>query len=329
MNEALLVLDHVKLNFNPTGLLILNVAIGFIMFGVALEMRIKRFKQIIYKPKAVLVGVFSQFVVLPLLTFLLVLILQPTPSVALGMILVAACPGGNVSNFISSLAKGNIELSVSLTAIATILAVIMTPLNFALYGEWYVHVYNNMNATAMLRPIDIDIWQVFQTVFILLGVPVLLGLFVHYRFPRTTYKALKYIKIASTVLFVAIVIGMLSNNMSYFLKYIHLVFLIVLAHNALALFSGYSMGRIFKLKPINRRTIAIETGIQNSGLALALIFNPKIFPTDLELGGMAYIAAWWGIWHILSGLTIARFLSRRDYAKNTTASNETAMEQTP
>jgi BASS family bile acid:Na+ symporter len=308
MQEALQVLDTIRLNFSPGGLLILNIIIGLLMFGVALEMRIKRFRQVLRKPKSILVGVFSQFILLPLATFLLVLLIKPSPAVALGMILVASCPGGNVSNFISSLAKGNIELSVSLTAIATILAVFMTPINFALYGQWYVDFYNQINASTMLRPINIDIWQVFQTVFILLGIPIILGLIIHYRFPRTTYKSLKYV----------IVIIMIANNLEYFLKYVHLVFLIVLVHNALALITGFSMASIFRLPKTNKRSITIETGIQNSGLALALIFNPKIFPTDLELGGMTFIAAFWGIWHILSGLFIAGFFRRKDLrAKHT------------
>lgn len=309
MQEALSVLDSLQLNFSPGGLLILNITIGFIMFGVALEMRIKKFKTVLRHPKPVIVGVFSQFILLPLITFLIVLLIRPTPAVALGMILVSACPGGNVSNFISSLAKGNIELSVSLTAIATMAAIFMTPLNFALYGGWYVDFYNNLHAASMLRPIEIEFWQIFQTVFILLGIPVILGLFVHYRFPRTTYKSIKYIKTISIILFVGIIAGMLSNNFDYFLKYIHLVILIVLFHNAMAFITGWSISSVFMLERPDRRSITIETGIQNSGLALALLFNPKIFPPDLKLGGMAFIAAWWGIWHILAGLGVAGVLN--------------------
>ncbi len=312
MQGALEVLDTIRLNFSSGGLLILNIIIGILMFGVALEMRLKRFRQVLRKPKSIIIGVVSQFLLLPLATFLLVIIIKPTPAVALGMILVASCPGGNVSNFISSLAKGNIELSVSLTAIATILAVFMTPINFALYGQWYVDFYNQVNASAMLRPINIDIWQVFQTVFILLGIPIILGLTFHYRFPRATYKALKYVKISSLTIFTIIVFVMITNNLEYFFKYVHLVFFIVLIHNALAFIVGFITASVFKLDKANIRSITIETGIQNSGLALALIFNPKIFPTDLNLGGMTFIAALWGIWHILSGLMIATFFRSRD-----------------
>lgn len=330
MSEALLVLDNIRLNFSPTGLLFLNIIIGFLMFGVALEMRIKKFKTILKKPKTVLVGVLSQFVVLPALTFLLVVIIQPSPAVALGMILVAACPGGNISNFISSLAKANVELSVSLTAIATILAIIMTPINFALYGEWYVSIYNSMNASTLIRPINIDLWQVFQTVFILLGIPVILGISIHYRFPRTTYKAIKYVKTISVIIFIAIIFAMIGNNIAHIANYIHLIFFIVIIHNALALSTGFLLSSAFKIEKKNRRSITIETGIQNSGLALALIFNPKIFPADLELGGMAFIAAFWGIWHILSGLIMAfgfqKYDNRQKNNKNISIPNKAEAE---
>jgi BASS family bile acid:Na+ symporter len=102
-----------------------------------------------------------------------------------------------------------------------------------------------------------------------------------------------------------IVLLALAKNFDYFLQAIQYIFIIVLLHNALALGLGYSLGSIFRLNTANKKSIAIETGIQNSGLALALIFNPKIFPPDLAMGGMAIIAAWWGIWHIIAGLSIA------------------------
>ena len=111
-----------------------NIVIALIMFGVALDIRWRHFIDLLKNPKSVVVGAVSQFLLLPALTFLLVLIVKPTPTVALGMILVAACPGGNISNFMSYLAKGNTALSVSLTAVSTSLAVLMTPLNFTLWG---------------------------------------------------------------------------------------------------------------------------------------------------------------------------------------------------
>lgn len=311
MKEALLVLDHVRLNFSPGGLLFLNITIAFVMFGVALDIKIHHFKDVFMRPKSVITALISQFILLPAMTFLLILILKPSPTVALGMLLVAACPGGNISNFMTSLARGNVALSVSVTAVATIAATFMTPANFAFWGDLYMNFYEKSASSSLLRPIEIDFWQVVQTVFILLGIPVILGLFIAGKFPDLTQKIKKPIKKASIIVFVLFVIILLSANFTNFMKFIHLIFIIVLLHNGIALLTGFVFATILKRPRVDRRAITIETGIQNSGLALVLIFNPKIFPPELELGGMAVIAAWWGVWHIISGLTLATLWSRR------------------
>jgi len=311
MHSSLEVLDHVRLNFTPSSLILLNIALSFVMFGVALDIKLENFEEILRKPKAALVGIISQTFLLPAFTFLLVLLLNPTPTIALGMILVAACPGGNISNFISSMAHGNVALAISLTAISTSLAVFFTPFNFALWGGFYIDFYNAHTATGLLRPLEIDKYQMFQTVFILLGIPVFAGLLVAKKFPKFTQKIKKPINRGSLLFFVLMVIGMLSANFSQFISYVHLVFIFVLLQNGIAMSTGYFFGKLNKLSQTDQRTLAIETGIHNSGLALALIFNPKIFPPEMELGGMAIIAAWWGIWHIISGLAVAYFWSRK------------------
>jgi len=311
VKEALEVLDHVRLNFSPTGLFALNITIAFIMFGVALDIKIDHFKDVIMKPKSAIIGVISQFFLLPLVTFLFIIILNPTPTVALGMILIASCPGGNISNFMSAMAKGNVALSVSLTAVATLAATFMTPLNFAVWGKLFLKYYNNAGAGTYLVPIEIDFFQMVQTVVILLGVPVVLGLMFSQYMPKFTAKIKKPIRQLSILIFIGFVIILLTANFNHFMRFIHLVFLIVLIHNGLALLTGFSAGSIFKLPDMDKRTITIETGIQNSGLALVLMFNPKIFPPELELGGMTIIAAWWGVWHIISGLTISTIWSKK------------------
>jgi bile acid:Na+ symporter, BASS family len=311
MKEALEVLDNVRLNFSPSGLFFLNITIAFIMFGVALDIKLQHFKDVFMKPKSAFVGVLSQFFLLPAITFLFIILLNPTPTVALGMILIAACPGGNISNFMSAMAKGNVALSVSLTAIATLGATFMTPLNFALWGKLYLNNYNTSGAGSYLVPIEIDFLQMVQTVVILLGIPVVLGVLFSMYLPHTTAKIKKPIRQLSIIIFIAFVIILLSANFDHFMKFIHLVFIIVLIHNGLALATGFSAASLFKLSRFDRRTITIETGIQNSGLALVLMFNPKIFPPELELGGMTIIAAWWGVWHIISGLILSTLWSRK------------------
>jgi len=324
MSDTLQALDHIRLNFTPNSLHALNFAIGIVMFGVALEIKIQSFKDVVLSPKPVIIGFLSQFLVLPFLTFILIVALKDflTPTMALGMVLVAACPGGNISNFISSLAKGNVALSVSLTAIATLSAVILTPLNFAFWGKQVINLYESGTTSQLVPPLEIDIFQVFQTIFIILGLPLISGIIVNTKFPNFTKKVVKPIKKASVIIFTAIVIIALAKNIDHFINIIQYIFLIVLVHNALALLTGYSLASIFKLSEPNRRSITIETGIQNSSLALVLIFNPKIFPPELELGGMAIIAAWWGIWHMIAGLGIASYWgsSFRFFKKKTASS---------
>ncbi len=302
MRESLEVLDSIKLNFNAEGLFLLNFTIAFVMFGVALGLKFDNFKEVIAKPKSALVGIVSQFVLLPAMTYLLILVIQPSYSVAMGMILVAACPGGNVSNFITSLARGNTELSVSLTGIADLSAIVMTPLNFAFWAG----IYNSFSTDAVTH-ITVDTMEMLNLFVFLLGIPVILGMFFSSYFPQITKKIIKPIKIISILIFLSYIIGALSLNLKYFLLHIHLIFVIVLIHNLLAFTIGYSMANIFRLPKRDKRTITIETGIQNSGLGLVLIFNPNLFN---GVGGMAFIAAWWGIWHIISGLSIAYVWSR-------------------
>lgn len=303
MHEDLLLLDSIRLNFSPASLHIMNICIGFIMFGVALGIKWEQMKEIMLNPRVVIIGLASQFLVLPALTFISVILLSSyiTPAVAFGMLLVASCPGGNVSNFISSVARANVPLSISLTAAGTVLAVFFTPLNFAFWGGLY-------SATSpYLRPIEIDPIDMFRTVVILLGIPVALGILFSHKFPKLTEKIKKHISRISMFVFLAFIVMAFRNNYEYFIEYIDWILLIVLFHNSLALFTGYMFPMLFKLDRNDRRTISIETGIQNSGLGLVLLFNPRIFPPELQLGGMAFIAAWWGIWHILSGLALATF----------------------
>jgi len=152
----------------------------------------------------------------------------------------------------------------------------------------------------------------FETVFILLGIPLILGILFSHFLPKITEKLKKPIQYLSIVFFLLMVVLAFANNMSLFLKYIYYVFFLVLIHNGLALATGFSIASIFRIPNADRRTLTIETGIQNSGLGLVLLFNPKIFPPHLELGGMLFITAWWGIWHIISGLGIAFYWNRRN-----------------
>lgn len=316
MYESLLELDPIRINFSESGNVILNLVLAFIMFGIALGMRTKQFKALLKSPKPVILGLFLQFIILPAITFLLVILFNRviTPTVAMGMILVAACPGGNISNFMTSLSKGNSELSVTITAASTLLSVFMTPFNFGFWGGIYAH-FINTRAGNILQPLTIEYMQMFETVLIIIGIPIITGLLFSRFFPRPSIRIKKILQYVSIVFFITLVIIMFSNNWQLFVKHIKYIFLIVFAHNLIAFLSGYSIATLFKQPNRNRRTLTIETGIQNSGLGLVLLLNPTIFPSDLAIGGMLFVTAWWGIWHIMSGLSLSFYWSRKKIKK--------------
>lgn len=297
-------LDTLRINFNAETLWVLNFALAFVMFGIALEISLGDFKRLLKNPKPILVGVFSQFLMLPAITFVLVLVMKPMPSMALGMFMIAACPGGNISNFITHMAKGNTALSVSLTAIATLLAIVMTPLNLQLWGSWY-----EPTAT-ILTEVAISPLEMIKLVSLLLGVPLILGIWLNHLKPMLAKRLAKGLKIASLVFFVGLIFIALYNNRDIFLEYVAYVFWLVVIHNLVAFTTGFSLAKFFGLSQQDVRSITIETGIQNSGLGLLLIFT--FFD---GLGGMALLAAFWGIWHLVSGLVLASFWGYRPIVK--------------
>lgn len=312
MKEQLEALNGVIINFGSGGMTIVNFILAFVMFGVALGIKTKTFKEVFTNPKSVIIGVLLQWIGLPVITFLITLILNPfiTPMVALGMILVASCPGGNISNFISSLSKGNVELSVSMTAITTAFAPVITPLNFWLWGTLYSQFAIVHNDIPMLV---IPFMPMLEQILLLLGLPIILGLIFAKYFPNATKKITKPAQVISILLFIGMVIVSFSQNFQIIVDNIFYIFFIVLLHNACALATGYYGGRLAHLPIKDCRSLTVEIGIQNSGLGLILLFNPAIFPPEIwggHYGGMMIITAWWGIWHIISGLTIA-FLFRR------------------
>ena len=300
------IVDQARLNFNPQGLFVINAAIGLMMLGVALELKLDDFKRIFTAPKAPMIGLGAQFILLPAFTYLLTLILRPPPSIALGMILVAACPGGNLSNIITYLARGNCAVSVSMTAVSTAAAIFMTPFNLAFWGSL------NPQTAKILKAVSLRPFDVFINIFIILGVPLIAGLLLSRIFPLLVARARKPFKIFSLIFFIGIVVVALGANWKNFTNYVGLVFIGVLIHNALALNLGYWFGRLLRLNEADTRAVSIEVGIQNSGLGLVLIFN--FFD---GLGGMAIITAWWGIWHIIAGLVAAFIFSRRPISKDT------------
>lgn len=294
-------IDEIALNFDPTSLFILNCILGLVMFGVALDMTLDDFWRIGERPISFIIGMVCQFIILPIVTLMLVIMIGPAPSVGLGMILVASCPGGNISNFFTYLGRGNAALSVSMSAVSTLAAMIMTPFNFAFWGS-FVPGSQEILADIALDPLDMAI-----TIFLLMGLPLAAGMFINHRFPQISQKLQRPMKIFSMVFFIGFVILALAANWSNFVNYVSLVFVVILFMNGIALLIGYTGATLARLPEEDRRAVAIEVGIQNSGLGLILIFN--FFG---GLGGMAIIAAWWGIWHIITGYGLGLFWSYFD-----------------
>ncbi len=291
--------DQVQLNFQSDSMWLLNAIIGLIMFGVALDIRVEDFRRIARSPKGPAIGLLSQFILLPGFTFLLTRLLDPRPSIALGMILVASCPGGNLSNFITHLAKGNAALSLSMTAVSTLAAIVMTPLNVSFWGGLHP------DTAAILTTIQLDPFQLALTVLLILGIPLAAGMYFARHWPHLARYLHTPFKYGSVAFFIILVGVIFSRNYDIFLNYIGFVALAVVLHNALALATGYSMGRLWRLSTPDTRAVSIEVGIQNSALGLTLIFT--FFG---GLGGMALVAGAWGIWHVIAGLALASVWSR-------------------
>jgi len=291
-------LSNIQIDFSEDRLMALNIAMAFIMFGVALSIESKNFKEVSQNPKSVITGVVSQFILLPFFTFLFVYFTKPMEGLALGLILVAACPGGNVSNFFSNLSKGNVALSVSLTAIATILAIVLTPLNFEFWSNLYL-------GERIGKGITLETWKMLKTIFTILGAPLLIGLLFKYKFRKLASKIAEPIKLISFVLLVVIIGIAFFQNIEIFKKYYHYIIYLVFFHNAIALGSAYLISKLVGNSEQDNRTISLETGIQNSGLGLVIIFS--VFQGN---GGMAIIMAWWGIWHIIGGTIMSLIFTR-------------------
>lgn len=309
--EIAAAIDSINVTLNAGGMNTINIVLAFVMFGVALGIKPHIFVEVFKSPKSVLLGMCCQLILLPALTFCLAVLMKSwiSPMMGLGMILVASCPGGNISNFMSSLSKANIELSVSLTAISTALAVFMTPLNFLVWGNLYLHI---ANVAGQVPTLVIPLWDVFKTIFILLGIPLTLGILTSHFLPKVADALKKPFQYVSIVFFIAMVVLSFAGNIEAFMKCIKYIFLVVFIHNLLALGIGFGVGTLFKVPKKDRRTMTIETGIQNSGLGLVLLLGTSIFAGFPPHGGMLVITAWWGVWHIVSGLTVSTVFNLYD-----------------
>ena len=305
MYDSLQQLDTLAINFNRTGNWLLMLFMAVVMYGVALGLKPQFFRGVFNRPRALFLGLACQWLIFPFVTFLLCVLFHSfvPPIVAMGLILVASCPGGAVSNFMTSYAKGNAELSVLMSTVTTLGAPIFTPINYAIWGGLYTK-YMDASAGYVLRTLQVPPTQIALTVIVIIGIPVLLGLITVKFAPNASARLKDIMRYLSIVIFLCVAGMMMSQNFILFKENIGYVFIIVLIHNLVGFGVGYAAATVGKTPVKDRRAVTLETGIQNSGLGLLLLFNTGIFPPEIAKGGMAFVTAWWGVWHIISGLLL-------------------------
>jgi bile acid:Na+ symporter, BASS family len=292
-------IDAIKINFSPDNLLVLNIGMAFITFGIALDIQKDDFEMLWKNPKPAIVGMIAQLVINPLITFLLVFIFNPPPSVALGMVAIAACPGGNNSNYTAYLAGGNTALAVTTTSLSILASMLTLPF-YIWTGTQIIPNMSSLERTVHLNPMEM-----VKIVGFLIVLPLIAGMYVNNRFPKISEKIRRPFKILSLFLFFAIIIGAMAANISNIVNYVGKVFFVVLVLNIASFATGYWFARLNKLPEADCRALTFETGIHNITLALIVIFN--FFD---GLGGMALVAAWYGIWDLMTGFSLAYFWGR-------------------
>jgi BASS family bile acid:Na+ symporter len=294
-------LDSLRIVLDPFGQAGVALALVLVMFSVALGLRVDDFTFLRDKPLLFAGGVLSQVVILPLVTFLLILALRPAASIALGMIVVACCPGGAVSNLLTYLSRGNVAVSVALTATSSLLAAILTPTSILFWSQAY-----EPTAT-LLRTLDVNPLIFIGQTTLLLAVPLVLGMLLAAKAPDVAAR----IKKRTTVLGVSVLICVIIYGIVYFFPVLFpalpLLGGIVVLHNALAFATGALAGKALSRLSATRRALTFEIGIQNSGLALVILLSQL-----KGLGGAAAIAAVWGVWHLIAGGLLAVFFRQLD-----------------
>lgn len=281
--------------------LILSLVLATMVFSVALELKVDDFRRVAQAPRAVVCGLIPQFILLPAGTWVATMLLDLPPNVEAAMILVAACPGGSLSNVITHFGRGNTALSVSVSAVASLIALVATPFNFS----WMV-ASNPATAGWLLR-LNIDPSDIWVSLLLLLAVPMAMGLLLSHRLPGLTARIQKPLANFSLVALLAfIVLGLIKERQLLTLGLLPML-LIVMLHNASGLFFGWITSVAMRISERDRRAVMIEGGMQNSGLALGIIAVQ--FNSDL---GMVIIASLWGIWHIVSGLSLAFYWRHKD-----------------
>lgn len=310
--------DDILLNFTPGTLVILNVVLGLIMLGVALDVTVEDFRAVARKPRPMVIAIVAQLLVLPAVTFGLTFLLPVTASMALGMILVACCPPGNISQVLTHRAGGNVALSVSMTAVGNLLYIFALPISVAFWGGL------RPDTRELLQTVSLNGWQMLLEIFLIIGVPFIVGLAVRHRLPRLAARVQPFVKWFSLLALLAFIAAALAGNWQVFIAFLGIILLAVTVHDAVALAIGWSTATLGGLGTRERKAMTFEVGIRNAGLGLGLIFT--FFG---GLGGMAIVAGWWGIWDIVAGLVVASLWARHTRRRTGSADGDATRRGMP
>lgn len=296
-------LDDVVLNLDASARSGLSLILALMMFSVGLGLHIDDFRRVLRRPGVILFGTALQVIALPALTFLLTFAIAPTASIALGMMVVAACPGGNASNVLTQAARGDAALSVSLTALSSALAVLTTPFNIVFWAGLHPRT------ASLLSTIGLDRGAFLSETMLTLGLPLASGLFLAERASPVAARIRKPLHTFSLLALGGFIVGALVTNGSPLAAAGWFIFPVLVIQDAMALALGYGSARLAGLGGAAQRAFTFETGIRNSGLGLVILLGHF-----KGLGGAALITAGWGVWHLISGGALAAWWSLKDPA---------------
>lgn len=265
--------------------------LGIVMLGMGMTLTVTDFSEIIKHPKAVVLGVVVQFVIMPLLAFGLSMLFSLPPAIAVGVILVGSCPGGTASNVMTYLAKGNIALSVACTSVSTLLAPLLTPIVFYLLASQWI---------------DISPSAMFVSVLKMVLLPIALGVILRMIFKTSIMKATEVLPLVSVIAIVLIVAAVVSGSKQSIIESGLLIFGVVILHNGLGYLLGFWAAKFLKLDDSDAKAVSIEVGMQNSGLGVALA------KTHFALDPVTAVpSAIFSFWHNISGPLLATYWSSK------------------
>ncbi|WP_309648730.1 bile acid:sodium symporter [Nocardioides sp.] len=293
--------DQLSLELPGTLQLAIKVVVALFLFGIALDTRVEDLRAVVRRPWVMAVGLVAQYAVAPGLALLLTLVLDVRGSVAIGMLLVACCPAGNLSNLLTHRARGDVALSISLTALSNLAAVLLTPLAFGFWSGL------NPAARELLRDVSIEPATVMTEVALLIGLPFALGVLVAWRRPRFAERAQRIVEPGALGLLLLVVVGGAAAQLDVLVDYLAVVAVPIVAHNAMALGVGYATGRACRLRAPGVRAMTFELGVRNTALGVVLALG---FFSDL--GGVVLVAALWGLWDVVTGLALSTWWRGRE-----------------